>query len=121
MGSDEKFTNCKWVNIKCIFNSYNGDLEQKVKFLDNIKNLNYVLKLLEFKGLTLAGRHLAFKSLSLLKLLFACKVKVPSGVFVDQINTLYKNFITKNERPKIKHSTLIADYCKGGYKDVKQN
>ena len=37
-----------------IFNSYDKDLEQKLKFLDNIKTLNDVLKLWEFRGLTLA-------------------------------------------------------------------
>ena len=65
MGSDEKQINCKWVNIKCrairtlgIFNSYEKDLEQKLNFLDNIKNLNDLLKLWEFRGLTLIGRFL---------------------------------------------------------------
>ena len=45
-------------------------------------------------------------------------MKVPSKFVIDQLNTLHKNFIWNNKRPKIKHSTLIADYCEGGYKDV---
>ena len=39
IGSDERPTNCRWVNIKCsairtlgIFNSYDKDLEQKLNF-----------------------------------------------------------------------------------------
>ena len=59
-----------------IFNSYDKDLEQKLNFLDNIKNLNDVLKLWEFRGLTLTGRILVFKPLTLLKLLYACTMKV---------------------------------------------
>ena len=125
MGSDESPINCRWVDIKCsvirtlgIFNSYDKDLEQKLNFLDNIKTLNDVLKLWEFRGLTLAGRILVFKSLALSKLLHACTMKVPSKFVIDQLNTLHKNFIWNNKRPKIKHSTLIADYCEGGYKDV---
>ena len=113
------------MNIKCIaictlgiFNSYDKDLEQKLNFLDNIENLNDVLKLWEFRGLTLAGRILVFKSLTLLKLLYACTMKVPSKFVINQLNTLHKNFIWNNKRPKIKHSTLIAGYCEGGYKDV---
>ena len=113
------------MNIKCcvihtldIFDSYDKDLEQKLNFFDNIKTLNDVLKLWEFRGLMLAGRILVFKSLVLSKLLYACTVKVPSKFIIDQLNTLHKNFIWNNKRPKIKHSTLIADYCKGGYEDV---
>ena len=101
-----------------IFNSYDKDLEQKLNFLDNIKTLNDVLKLWEFRGLTLAGRILVFKSLALSKLLYACTMKVPGKFVIDQLNTLHKNCIWNNKRPKIKHSTLIADYCEGGYKDV---
>ena len=125
MGCEEKPINCKWVNIKTnairalgVFNSYDTDLEQKLNFLDNLKCLNDVLRLWEFRGLTLAGRILIFKSLALSKLLYACTMKVPSKFIIDQLNTLHKNFIWNNKRPKIKHSTLIADYKEGGYKDV---
>ena len=76
--------------------------------------MNDVLKLWEFRGLTLAGRSLVFKSLALSKLLYACTVKVPSKF----VNTLHKNFIWNNKRLKMKHSTLIEDCCEGGYKDV---
>ena len=37
---------------------------------------------------------------------------------LDQLNTLQKSFIWCNRKPKIKHSTLIADYGEGGYKDI---
>ena len=69
-------------------------------------------------SLMLAGRILVFKSLALSKLLYACTMKVPSKIVIDRLNTLHKNVIWNNKRPKIKHSTLIADYCEGGYKDV---
>ena len=37
---------------------------------------------------------------------------------LNQLNTLQKSFIWSNRKPKIKHSTLIADYGEGGYKDI---
>ena len=37
---------------------------------------------------------------------------------IYQLNTLQEKFISDNKRPKIKHSTLIAENCDGGYKDV---
>ena len=108
MGSDERPINCRWVDIKCsvirtlgIFNSYDKDLEQKLNFLDNIKTLNDVLKMWESRGLTLAGRILVFKSLALSKLLYACTMKVPSKFVIDQLNTVHKNFIWNNKRPKL--------------------
>ena len=60
----------------------------------------------------LASRILVLKSLASSKLLYACTMKVPSKFVIDQLNTW------NNKRPKIKHSTLIADYCEGGYKNA---
>ena len=80
--------------------------------------MNGVLKLWEFRGLTLACRILVFKSLVLLKLLYACTIKFPGKFVINQLNTSYKNFIWNNKRPKIKNSTLIADYHEGGFRDV---
>ena len=45
-------------------------------------------------------------------------VSCPSKQILDQMNTVHKSFIWDNKKPKIKHSTLIADYSEGGYKDV---
>ena len=36
----------------------------------------------------------------------------------DQINLMHKNFIWNDKNHNIKHSTLIADYSEGGYKNV---
>ena len=41
-----------------------------------------------------------------------------SKQFIDQINSLKKDFVWRGKRPKIKHSTLTGDYKEGGYKDV---
>ena len=45
-------------------------------------------------------------------------MKLLSKLVIYQLNTLHKSFIWNNKRPKIKHSTLIVDYCEGGYADV---
>ena len=125
MGSYQMPINCKWVKIKCdamrtlgIFSSYEKDLEQEMNFLDNLKSVNDVLMIWRSKGLSLSGKILIFKTLALSKLLYACMMKVSSTFQIDQLNALQKKFIWDNKRPKIKHSTLIADYCEGGYEDV---
>ena len=45
-------------------------------------------------------------------------MKCPSKQILDQMNSVHKSFIWDNKKPKIKHSTSIADYSEGGYKDV---
>ena len=45
-------------------------------------------------------------------------MKCPSKQILDQLNIVHKSFIWDNKMPKIKHSTLIADYSEGGYKDI---
>ena len=65
---------------------------------------------MEIQGLSLSGKIFIFTTLALSKLLYTYTM--------NQHNALQKKFIWDNKRPKIKHSPLIADYCKGGYKDV---
>ena len=94
-----------------IFNSYEKDQEEKLNFLDNLKSLNDVLMIWRSRELSLSGKILIFKTLALSKLLYACAMKVSSKFLIDQLNALQKKFIFDNKRPKIKHSTLVADYC----------
>ena len=124
-GFKETPINCKWIDLNCsairtlgIFNSYDTDLVEKLNFLDNLKYLKEVLDLWEYRGLSLAGRILVFKSLAISKLIYASTMKCPSKQILDQMNSVHKSFIWDNKKPKIKHSTLIADYSEGEYKDV---
>ena len=67
--------------------------------------------------MTLAGRIQIFKSLALSKTIYASTMIHPSKRFMGQLYSLQKDFIWRRP-PKIKHTTLIADYVDGGYKDV---
>ena len=42
---------------------------------------------------------------------------IPSR-FIKILDDIHKDFIWNKLQPKIKHSTLIANYEEGGYKDV---
>ena len=77
-----------------------------------------MLNLWDYRGLSLAGESLVFKSLAISKLIYASTMKCPLKQILDQMNIVHKSFIWDNKKPKIKHSTLIADYSEGGYKDV---
>ena len=124
-GSNNTPISCKWVDLNNqairtlgIFNSYDQDLVQKLNFLDSLKCLSQVLQLWRGRGLSLSGKILVFKTLALSRLLYACTMKIASKQLIDQLYVLHKNFIWDKKRPKIKHSTLIADYSEGGYKDI---
>ena len=45
-------------------------------------------------------------------------MKCPSKQILDQMNIVHKSFIWDDKKPRIKHSTSIADYSEGGYEDV---
>ena len=47
----------------------------------------------------------------------ATVIPVPQN-FCDTLKTLHKDFIWSGKKSKIKHSTLIGDYCEGGLRDV---
>ena len=76
------------------------------------------LNLWECRGLTLAGRIQIFKSLALSKTTYATTMIHPSKKLTDELYSLQKDFIWRGRPPKIKHTTLIADYVDCGYKDV---
>ena len=76
------------------------------------------MNLWEYRGLSLAGRILAFKSLAISKLIYGSTMKWPSKQSLDQLNIVHKRFIWDNKNPKIKHFTLIAHFSEGGYKDL---
>ena len=37
---------------------------------------------------------------------------------IESLDLIQKKFIWSKKQPKIKHSTLIAEYKNGGYKDI---
>ena len=124
-GSNNTPISCKWVDLNNqavrtlgIFNSYDQDLVQKLNFLCNLKCLSEVLQLWRGRGLSLSGKILVFKTLALSRLLYACTTKIPSKQLIDQLYVFHKNFIWDKKRPKIKHSTLIADFLERDYKDI---
>ena len=70
------------------------------------------------RNLTLAGKITIFKSLAISKIVYISYLShVPPEVF-NYLQLIHKKFIWHNKKAKIKHSTLISDYCDGGLKDV---
>ena len=104
--------------VLSIYLSYSLSLVENCNFLNMLSCIKESLNLWKCRGLTLAGRIQIFKSLALSKTIYASTMIYPSRKFVGQLYMLQKDFIWRGRPPKIKHTTLIADYADGGYKDV---
>ena len=86
--------------------------------MDVIKNLETALKIWKSRGLSLLGKIVIFKTLSITKIIFVSYLTtVPSDV-IHTLKNINKNFVWDGKRQKIKHSTLINDYPDGGLKDI---
>ena len=81
---------------------------ENFNFLNMLSRMKESLNLWECRGLTLAGRIQIFKSLALS---FFQKVYGPIVLFTEK-------FHLEGKTSQIKHTSLIADYVDGGYKDV---
>ena len=70
------------------------------------------------RDLSLAGRIQVFKLLGISKIIYLSYTNnVPLSI-TEELKNIHIDFIWQKKKPKIKHTTLIADYCNGGYKDV---
>ena len=73
---------------------------------------------METKVVILSKKIQVFKSLVALKPVYlATVIPVPQN-FCDTLKVLHKDFIWSSRKPRIKHFTLIGDYCEGGLRDV---
>ena len=103
---------CKWINltndkIKVLgsYGRYYKDFSEKYNFLEAIFHV------WKSRALTLAGKILIFKTKALSKILYIATMKVPFKLTLDELDLIQKEFIWDSKRPKLKHLTLIADYC----------
>ena len=68
--------------------------------------------------LSFAGKIQTFKSLIASKPIYIATMKNTPPFVIKELQALHKDFIWGGRRPKIKHSTLIGSYEKGGFNDI---
>ena len=93
-------------------------LTEKYNLLNLISSVKDCLKAWKYRGLSLGGRIQILKPLALSEIVYIGTRTDASKQFIEQLNSLQKDFIWNGRRPKIKHSALIADYVEGRYKDI---
>lgn len=116
---------CKWVDltkesIRALgtFQSYDLKLKDKLNFLELSSIVKDSLKPWRGLGISIAGRIQVFKSLALSKAIFVSTMLHDNQKFIEDLSAIQKDFIWEGKPRKIKHSTLIGDYSKGGLRDI---
>ena len=77
------------------------------KFLTAISNLQKVFKKWRMRNLTLQGKIIVFKTLALSKTVHLCLTSVVPKQTIEEIETIWKNFLWNRSTPKIKDSTHV--------------
>ena len=108
--------NCDWVNLVegklltlGVHMSYDVTLAEKCNFFNLVTSMKEVLRISGGRELTPDGRIQIFKSIALSKMVHLSAMLHPSKQILNQLNLIQRDFIWRDSRPKIKHSTLIGD------------
>ena len=104
------------VKIIGISFSYNKAIQNELNFRTTISKV--VLKLWRMRRLSLEGKVIVFKSLTISKIVFLSLLTNFPNNIVEELIKIQKNFLWNFTAPKIKHSTTCMDYQNGGLKNV---
>ena len=124
-GVDTALCNIKNVNLTNNFIrilgyhfSYNKTIATDKNFLSVVRKMNKLLSVWKMRKLTLLGKIVIFKTLAFSQIVRISSISSIPTCILNSIISIHKDFIWDGKRPKIKHSTLISDYCDGGLRDV---
>ena len=119
---------CKWISltqssIKILeaHFKYNKQLDEKMNFYQLITDSRTLLNIWKQRWLSLAGKIQTFKSIIASKPVYIATIKNTPPFVIEELQALHQDFIWGGRHPKIKHSTLIGSYEKGGFKDIDLN
>ena len=101
--------------------SINEKLKEEKNFYKIVANMQRVLKIWKMRKLTLEGKILIFKIITISKISFQAFVTTVPKHIVNELRRIQKAFFWNNSSPKIKHETLCNDYKAGWLKNVIPN
>ena len=106
------------IRILGVHYSYDKSIREKRNFISVIEKIEKVLKVWKMRKLTLNGKITIFKTLALSKIIYISHMSSVPPAIITQLTQIHKDFIWDEKKPKIKHSTLIANYEDGGLRDI---
>ena len=105
------------IKIIGIHFSYNKEKRNEKKFLESITKIQNVLKVWPMNCLTLEGKIMVFKTLTISKIVFLSLISKVPTVIISELERIQKTFLWP-PKPKIKKETLCSDFKHGGLKNV---
>ena len=86
-----------------------------INFTKKIKEVSAILKSWQHRKLTLLGKITVIKTLALSKLIHLL-TSLPNlaQLQLNELNTMFYNFIWNGKTDRLKHNTLIGDISQGG-------
>ena len=98
--------------------SYNTELASDKNFVSVIKKIITTLRIWKLRKLTLQGKITIFKTLAISKIIYIASIATIPINLTRELEKIHKDFIWDSKTPKIKHTTLIGDFNKGGLRDI---
>ena len=106
------------IRVLGVYFTYNNRMFIEKNYIDCIKKLQDVLQVWRMRFLTLYGKIIIFKSLSISKVIYIACMSTATADIVNLLETIHSDFIWDKKRPNVKHLTLINDHRNGGLKDI---
>ena len=117
--------NCKLISLVTgsikileVHFSLDKTLSRNKDFSDLLVEMRGIIKTWKIRNLALEGKVIILRSLIGSKPVYIVSLVHTPKCVVKAIQTIHKEFIRENKKPKIKHLTTIASYCDAGLKDT---
>ena len=114
--------NLKWIKQKGkalgVWFSTNPEEVLEANYADKLAKVSNSLGCWELRRLSLLGKITVLKSLIVSQLVYILSPLPTNQRVLEEINTLFFNFLWNGKGDKIKRNTMISDYSEGGLRMI---
>ena len=100
-----------WLSVK-------PELSAFLNYNEKIAKIRKILSCWKYRRLSLLGRTTVLKSLVASQLVYLLSSLPSNYSVINEINSLFYQFLWNGKGDKIKRKIMINDYCKGGVKMI---
>ena len=106
------------IKILGVHFSYNDTVKVQNDFLDTVKSIQQVLRFCNSRMLSLEGRIIICKTLTISKIVYLAFLTVIPNSLIEELQKIQKTFIWHSSRQKISHKPLCNNLENGGLKHI---
>ena len=116
-GRNFKWPKCKVKTLE-LWLSVKPEISARLNYNEKIEKIRKILSCWKYRGLTLLGRITVLKSLAASQLVYLLSPTPSNYHAINEIYTLFYQFLWNGKGDKIKRKIMINDYCEGGLKMI---